>query len=144
MRINGEWALCDDDAVRPILRGELQTADGRWVQAPLLVDTGADCTVLSADVFDALKLPAAEVQSQLGGIGGAAESVIVHTQLPLLCDDGRAAFFKGNFAAFTSPSAADMSVLGRDILASFAVIIDQPGDVVCLIGQRHRYLVQFD
>jgi hypothetical protein len=61
MRINGEWALCDDDAVRPILRGELQTADGRWVQAPLLVDTGADCTVLSADVFDALKLPAAEV-----------------------------------------------------------------------------------
>jgi len=37
-----------------------------------------------------------------------------------------------------------MSVLGRDILDLFAVIVDRPGDVVCLVGQRHRYQIVVD
>jgi hypothetical protein len=32
-------------------------------------------------------------------------------------------------------------VLGRDITRLFAVIIDQPGDIVCLLGQRHQYTI---
>jgi hypothetical protein len=30
---------------------------------------------------------------------------------------------------------------GRDITGLFAVIVDRPGDAVCLLGQRHRYAV---
>jgi hypothetical protein len=35
-----------------------------------------------------------------------------------------------------------MSVLGRDITGLFAVIVDQPGNVVCLLRQRHRYMIE--
>ena len=34
-----------------------------------------------------------------------------------------------------------MSVLGRDITNLLAVIIDRPHDVICLLGQRHRYMI---
>lgn len=49
--------------------------------------------------------------------------------------------FRGQFAAVLEPEALDVSVLGRDITGLFAVIVDQPGDTVCLVGQRHRYAI---
>ena len=41
----------------------------------------------------------------------------------------------------TDPTDLDMSVLGRDILGLFALIVDQLGDTVCLIRQNHRYRI---
>ena len=38
------------------------------------------------------------------------------------------------FAAFTQTESLDMRVLGRDILNLFALIVDRPRDVVCLLG----------
>jgi hypothetical protein len=35
-----------------------------------------------------------------------------------------------------------MNVLGRDIAGLFAVVVDRPGNVVCLLGQRHRYTIE--
>jgi hypothetical protein len=35
-----------------------------------------------------------------------------------------------------------MSVLGRDILNLFAVIVDRPSDRICLVGGNHRYVIQ--
>lgn len=49
--------------------------------------------------------------------------------------------FRGQYAAVTNLEILDMSVLGRDITRLFAVIIDQPGDVVCLLGQWHHYTI---
>ena len=40
-----------------------------------------------------------------------------------------------HFYVLTDPSALDMSVLGRDLLNLFALIVDRPGDRVCLLGQ---------
>jgi hypothetical protein len=37
-----------------------------------------------------------------------------------------------------------MSVLGRDILNLFALIVDRPQETVCLLGQRHRYAIVAD
>src|SRR5688572_5347068 len=70
MRINGEWSVGDDGMVRPTLRGEILAADGSWVQAPFLVDTGADCTVLSASVWTALGFHPYVTGERLGGVGG--------------------------------------------------------------------------
>ena len=39
----------------------------------------------------------------------------------------------------TSQEQLEMSVLGRDITDLFALIVDRPRDLVCLIGQRHSY-----
>jgi hypothetical protein len=52
--------------------------------------------------------------------------------------------FRGQYAAVTELEALDISVLGRDITRLFAVIVDWPHDVVCLGGQRHRYIIAQD
>jgi hypothetical protein len=55
-------------------------------------------------------------------------------------EDGKVVF-RGHYAAVTELEALDISVLGRDITGLFALIVDQPGNVVCLLGQRHRYTI---
>jgi hypothetical protein len=52
--------------------------------------------------------------------------------------------FRGLYVAVTELEALDISVLGRDITNLFAVIVDRLHDVVCLLGQRHRYRIEQD
>lgn len=144
MLISGQWMLGDDGVVRPVVRGELLRGDGSWLEAPFLVDSGADHTVLSALTLRLLGLPAAESPLRFGGVGGAAAAAVVETQLRFPQPDSVPVVFKGQFVAFTDPEALDLSVLGRDLTNLFAVIVDRPGDVVCLVGQRHRYRIESD
>jgi hypothetical protein len=141
MRINGEWFLCDDGAIRPILRGEIEAGDGSWVETSFLVDPGADRTVFSADILRRLGLQPLPSPHQLGGVGGLVPSVCVDTRIAFPHEDGGTAVFRGQFAAFTDPAALDMSALGRDLTSLFAVIIDRPGNTVCLVGQNHYYTI---
>jgi hypothetical protein len=141
MRINGQWLLCDDGVVRPVLFSELLTSDGLWRKIPFLLDTGADRTVLNAGALDVLKLPQLPSFQQLGGVGGEAATVRVETQIRMTVEGGENATFRGQFSAFTDPYALDMSVLGRDITDIFAVIVDRPGDTVCQLGQQHGYAI---
>lgn len=142
MLIKGLWHLCDDGVTRPVLRGEVRGADGEWVQARFLVDVGADRTVFSADILAALGLPPVAAPDRLAGVGGVSPSVGLQTQIIFPSEDGTRVTFRGQFAAFTEIDALDMSVLGRGITNLFAVIIDRPGDVVCMVGQGHRYVIQ--
>ena len=141
MRIDGLWYLCDDGMVRPVIRVEVEAADGSWVGAPLLVDTGADRTVFSAEISDALHLQPVESSDRLSGVGGAADSAVVETAIRFTHDEAGKAIFRGQFAAFIHPEALDMSVLGRDILNMFALIVDRQADTVCLLGQKHHYTI---
>jgi hypothetical protein len=141
MRLNGLWRQCDDGVIRPILEGSIRCSDGSWEPAEFLVDPAADRTVLSAEALALLGIPHGPTSHRLGGVGGVALSVVLQTAIRLLQEDGTPVVFNGQFAAFTDPAALDMSVLGRDILNLFAVIIDRPGDVICLLGQRHRYVI---
>ena len=142
MRIDGEWYECDDEMVRPVVRGEVLSAHGSWEPVLFLVDTGADCTVFSAAILDVLGFELGTARTRLGGIGGIAESVDVTTRIRLARDGGGNAVFRGRYAAFTQLEALDMSVLGRDIMQMFAVIVDRPDDVVSLVGQQHRYVIE--
>jgi predicted aspartyl protease len=81
MQINGEWLLCDDGIVRPVIRGEILAANGTWHRAELLVDTGADRTVFSAATLAMLSLQPLVAQERISGLGGAAKSVVVETQI---------------------------------------------------------------
>ena len=141
MRIDGEWLLCDDGIVRPVIRGEILASDGTWQRAEFLVDTGADRTVFSAAVLAALRLQPVVTQARLGGVGGVADSVVVETQVRLTREEAGKVVFRGRYAAVTELEALDMSVLGRDITGLFAVILDGPGSVVCLLGQQHQYTI---
>ena len=141
MRFDGVWRVCDDGVVRPVLRGAARAVDGTWVSVPFLLDVGADRTVFSEGIHRALGIQPTGVSQHLEGVGGKAESVIIATEIRLLRENGANISFGGQYAAFTDPKALDMSVLGRDLTNLFAVIVDRPQDVVCLIGGNHRYVI---
>jgi hypothetical protein len=141
MQVNGAWFLCDDGVVRPVIYGEILAGNGSWVLAPFLVDTGADRTVFSAMVLAALQPQPRSTQAYLGGLGGTTRAIMVETQLHFSLEAGGTVTFRGQYAAVMTPEALDMSVLGRDITGMFAVIVDRPGNVVCLLGQRHQYSI---
>jgi predicted aspartyl protease len=107
----------------------------------VLVDTGADRTVLSADLLEALGIPSVSTVERLGGVGGVAASVMVESQLRFAIEGVGKATFKGRFAAFTDAETVDMSVLGRDILNVFALIVDRQGNTISLLGQQHYYSI---
>jgi predicted aspartyl protease len=142
MRINGEWLLFDDDILRPVLRGEILTEAGAWQQAEFLVDTGADRTVFSAAAASKLGLQSSDLRERISGLGGPVNSVVVQTQIQLTRETGSKVTFRGEYVAVTDVEALDVCVLGRDITGLFAVVVDQPGDVVCLLSQRHRYTIE--
>ncbi len=142
MRFDGEWLECDDGIVRPVIRAEMLAGTGAWRAVELLVDTGADRTVISANVLATLNLETAQPQDRIGGVGGLVDSVNVQTQIRLTRDDRQKAVFRGNYAACTQHEALDMSVLGRDVLEMFAVIVDRRAEMVAIIGGQHRYSIQ--
>jgi len=67
---------------------------------------------------------------------------VVDTQIPLTRETESTVVFYGQFAAVPKVEALDVSVLGRDLTGLFAVIVDQPGDVVCLVGQQRQYTIE--
>ena len=142
MRIDGQWLVCDDGVVRPVISGDIRTADGSWEQGEFLVDTGADRTVFSAATLAVLGLQPLMAQDRIGGLGGLVDSVVVETQVRLTREEAGKIVFRGRYAAVTNLEALDMNVLGRDIAGLFAVVVDRPGNVVCLLGQRHRYTIE--
>jgi predicted aspartyl protease len=144
MRIEGKWLLCDDGVERPVISGEIFGVDGSWESTQFLVDTGADRTVFSAATHAKLGLLPLATQDAVGGLGGVAESVVVETQIRLTRETGSSVLFRGQYAAVTQIDALDIDVLGRDITGLFAVVVDQPGNVVSLLGQRHRYTIEQD
>jgi hypothetical protein len=93
-------------------------------------------------VLDVLGFRSTEVYKQLGGVGGMADCIEVTTQIQLARDDGGKAVFRGRYAAFTQLESLDMSVLGRDIMQMFAVIVDRAGGVVALVRPNHRYRIE--
>lgn len=143
MRIVGDWFLFDDGENRPILRAKLRTSHGTMVTEQFLVDTGADRTLFTAGLLEqlALRVRPAPADQRLLGVGGAAMYVLVESAIELTRDDGGPAVVRGQFAAFTDPRAIDLSVMGRDVLNNFDVIVSRPNSEVLLLAPRHGYQV---
>ncbi len=141
MRFDGEWLLCDDGVARPVLRCEILAADRSWRAAEFLIDSGADRTVFSANVLKSLRFEAGPPAASIGGVGGTADVVTVGTELRFTRADSVKVVFRGDYLACTRPKSLDMSVLGRDVLEMFALIVDRRSDTVCLLGGRHRYTI---
>src|SRR5215471_3974767 len=138
MEIKGEWQFCDDGILRPVMLGRFESADGEWVNAELLIDTGADRTVLNTEILQKLCIDPIESEEGISGLGGVTDAVVIQTSLQLFRETGAPVTFHSHFTAITDPTALDLSVLGRDILDFFALIVDRPGNIVCLLSQRHR------
>lgn len=142
MRISGEWLPDDHGVHEPILRVQLETGSGGWLACAFLLDTGAEKTLLAADVVEQLAVPTSPSVRQLVGLGGIVEALTVPTRLRFTLDDGGAAVVNGPFEGLPVGREGELSILGRDILGLFAVIVDRPGKVTCLLSGRHRYIIQ--
>ena len=142
MRFDGLWERCEDGVVRPLLSAEILSESGDWHSVAMLIDTGADRSVLSADVWKALNMQPYETQIQIGGVGGFAEAVRVRTKLRLERNDGQLVTFRVEVAACLDAGLLDMSVLGRDIIDMFALVADREGEVLTLLGGNHSYSIQ--
>ncbi len=143
MQIVGDWLVCDDGVTRPVLRAQVRGLDDRTASEHFLVDSGADRTVFSATLLRRLQLPTTPPPPGIGlvGVGGASGFVVVNTVVELTRDDGGPARIQGEFAAFTDPSATDLSVLGRDVLDHFDVILSRRRHQVLLLAPHHQYRV---
>ena len=70
----------------------------------------------------------------LQGISGTCGFVLVRTVLEFNRDDGRSDHMRGEFAAFTDPNATDLSILGREGLNHFDVILSRRCNEVLLLA----------
>jgi len=138
----GEWLLYDDGIARPIMRAEILDGNGVWRRIKFLVDTGADRTVISANAAAGLDLQCLQPQDRIEGVGGIAESADIATRIRLARDDGQWITLRGRYAACLRQEALDTSVLGRDVLNLFAVIVDRAADRVLLLHGDDRYAIQ--
>ena len=141
MRIDGKWLLCDDGVNRPVIYSKMLADDGEPKAVEFLLDSGADRTVFCAATVTELGLPLLASEEMISGLGGATETIMVETVIELWRETGSTVAFRGQFTAVTEAAALEINVLGRDILDLFAVIIDRPGNVVCLLSQKHRYTI---
>lgn len=97
------------------------------VMLPMLVDTGADCTLVPASMIRQLGLPAIDT-IVLTGVGGARRRATVHA----------AAIELGGLRLLARVVAfADEAILGRDILNQVVVTLDGPG-VTISVTSRSR------
>lgn len=143
MRVEGYWHRFSDGGVRPVIDAQVQGADGGLIPVMLLLDSGADRTVLSARYAPVLAAITELVPEalRLEGIGGSAETFFVSTLLRFRRQGGPDITIRGTFAVFSDPLASDISVLGRDVTDNFSVSYSQPENEVLLLAPPHRYTV---
>jgi hypothetical protein len=122
---------------------KVRGADGNFVSEIFLVDSCADCTVFSALLLTTLNLPSTSPSPgvSLKGISGGSSFVFTSTTVEFTRDDGAPAHVHGQFAGFTAPTATDLSILGRDVLDHFDVILSRRRDEVLLLAGRYLYQV---
>ena len=144
MLIVGEWQVGDDGTTRPVVRAEVLGLDGSPITEGFLVDSGADRTVLSAAVLERLHLPFRRGQPGLTliGIGGESDFVLVSTALVFVRENGGAARIRGELAGFTDLTATDLSILGRDVLDHFDIVLSRRRNEVLLLAPNHRYHIE--
>ena len=64
------------------------------------------------------------------------------TVMEFIRDDGGPVRVRGEFAGFTDPTATDLSVLGRDVLDNFDLIISRRRNEILLLAPRHQYRIE--
>ncbi len=85
---------------------------------PMLIDTGADATLLPRSVVSSLGLEGTGEHYQLVGFDGTiSESEAVHANL---------AFLRRNFRGRYLVTDAEVGVIGRDILNHLRLLLDGP------------------
>jgi hypothetical protein len=135
MRINGHWVTGADSVERPVFDATLLHSGGQRYPIQLVLDTGADFTLLTYDVGQAL---AAVALPQAGPVassaGGAAPTVLLDVTLAFMTTDGRVVGLRGPVPALAIPSLLDFCVLGRNAIDLFGLAYERQRGLLALVG----------
>lgn len=143
MRINGFWERLPDSSTLPMFEIKVLRADGVWEACQFLLDTGAASTVLSFEDFDRLGIEGSPADDLVfEGIGGRTAGRKIDTKFQFTRSDGLTVILNGPFAALSDPTASDVSILGRDILYNFALLMDRSSQILCLLHGAGAYTIR--
>ena len=142
MQIDGNWSRDVYGITSPVLTANLLGSGGILVECTFLIDTGAEVTLINHEVFQKLGLPTQPAQRQLAGLGGVVASAAIATFLVLTLSDGTTTRVRHVFHAEAHPPGSDISLLGRDVLNYFTLIVDRPNWRVHLLAGQHNYVIQ--
>lgn len=143
MVITGQWVSGDDGVIRPIVHAIAIGSGDRPFDDRFLIDSGADRTVFSTSLLFRLGLPSTALppDNAIVGIGGTTECALIRSVVEFTRADGGIARVRGEFVAFLNAAESEYSVLGRDILDHFDLILSRRRNEVLLLGLEHAYSV---
>lgn len=135
MRIEGRWLAGGDGVERPVFDGFIAAPGGALLPVSLLIDTGADLTVLSPAVaaqLDSVVQPA-RTDALAGGVGGTQDLYELAVDLLLPTTTGQRARIRGPLPVFLTPGSLELSVIGRNLLDQFTLIYSRPQGTLLLL-----------
>jgi hypothetical protein len=142
MRIDGRWVTGADGVERPVFDAALLHAGGQRYPIQFVLDTGADFTLLTYDVGQAL---AAAGLPQPGPVassaGGTAPTILLDVTLVFTTTDGRLVGLRGPIPALAAPSLLDFPVLGRNAIDLLALAYDRPRGLLALVGSPEQVAI---
>ncbi len=135
MRIEGRWLAGADGVERPVFDGMIAAPDGAQLTVSLLVDTGADITVLAPTVAEQLAASVQPVPTEMvvGGVGGTQQVYEIAVDLLLPTTSGQRARIRGPLPVILEPGSLDLSVIGRNLLDQFTLIYSRPQNTLLLL-----------
>jgi hypothetical protein len=141
MLVPGKWEPDENGVLTPVLHCHLLCGSGAWLKVHFLIDSGAERTVLSSKILRELDAPAHMSFDTLLGIGSIAQVLTVSSRLKMQAADKTDVIVNGPFFGLPEGREDELSILGRDVLGNFAIILDRPGDAIALLHGRHHYSI---
>jgi hypothetical protein len=124
MRIEGRWRAGADGVERPVCDGYVVVPGASPLALALLIDTGADLTVLAPDIAQRLAglVQPTPTNTLAGGIGGTELVYELAVDVLLPTTSGQQARLHGPLPILLTPGSLELSVIGRDVLDQFTLI----------------------
>jgi predicted aspartyl protease len=143
MRIDGRWLAGADGVERPVFDGYVA---GPSVLLPivLLIDTGADLTVLAPGVADQLasSIQITPTVTLASGVGGTQQLHEIAVDLLLPTTSGQRARIRGPLPVLLAPGSLEFSVIGRNLLDQFSLIYSRPKGTLALLNPPDSFTLQ--
>ncbi|MBX0330186.1 aspartyl protease family protein [Oscillochloris sp. ZM17-4] len=135
MRIEGRWLAGTDGVERPVFDGVIATPGGVQLAVSMLIDTGADLTVLAPAVAEQLadSIQPTPTETVVGGVGGTQQVYELAVDLLLPTTTGQRARIRGPLPVILEPGSLELSVIGRNLLDQFTLIYSQPQNTLLLL-----------
>lgn len=144
MRIEGRWIAGSDGIERPVFEGFVAGLGGILLPVALLIDTGADLTVLAPSVAEQLAgvVEPTPTVTRASGVGGTQQLHELAVDLLLPTTTGQRARIRGPLPILLASGSLELSVIGRNLLDQFSLIYSRPEGTLALLTPPDSFTLQ--